>query len=584
MQDIEYFSLIQDVLDTMTEEELKNFILLRAEFEDAMNRTHFLNTLRSCSKKLQSAAVPAIANLEVLNSLQKEAQDLIDHWNTRDPETLVIRVEGNEDYYLDDWDDPELTEWIVRDPHHLSEDLAAFIQLIRRSLIFGQTDTAEKLAVALCTRQIKDLGDYVRGWDIYSQLESDWFEPLDGFQSVIKELCLRILQHTEFSPKERIQRIAPLLIRLPVPNTVISSYASNMDNPPEDRDAVLLAMLETVEEEPLAEIFNDGSYLLKNLIETTLLHLSDHQKKAEVMLKFLPSIPSLFLNYFKKQTDLWDPAEKAALIDKCLNYLSDADDVKLAYQLLDTIYTKECLPDEAAAARCAFASRPGFNTYAKYAKLNPEGMNQDHLDLILSKISQRPKTMFLLLEGDDSVLSGLWNRLYAEPREFLPVTVLLLAYLYKPRKGRVLPEYLSSLLNRKVVNPLKWLEYRKYDDSDLENYDYPPDDADENTSIYPLLKRMRKRMPITVHQRGYLVGAISSQLSRLCGLYSFCGGLEEMYEITKYMAALEYVSYPLPNKSDRFRAESIARNLMKQDPSFRKSLEAWRAENNNSKT
>lgn len=580
MLEFEYLALVQDVLDTMTLDDLKSFVLVRARTEHETDRSFFLRALRACSKKLQTSGQTAWTDQEAIKSLREEVQAMIDCWNERDPETLAVRFELNEKYGLEDWDDwedPESTEMFIHDPNNLGQNLGTFVYLIERSLILGQTDLAEKLASALCTTEIHDPGEYISPRKIFSEMESNNFAPMIGFEDSIKEVCRLILQQTEISAKDRIRRVVPLLICLPDYNGVISSYADNLDYPAEDRDDILMALLEATGEEPYDKVFDDNSYLVQTYCETALSSLSDQKKKAEVMLRFLPSFPGLFSYYFKDKTEPWDPAEEAPLIENCLKYLKDPEDIKLAYYLLDTLYTECCFSDEAAAARYAFAYRPGFNTYAKYARLNPERMDPEQFDLILSGFSPVHRTVFQFLEGDEEEYFAAMDLLCEEPLDSLPLTVLLLAYLYDPREGREYPEYLDGLLNRRLVNPLKWLEYKLYDDEDLEAYDYSPDD--ESASIYPLLERMRSHIPVTMDRRESLVDRIYDQLRYICSMQLFDSDMEKLFETSKYVAALEYVSQTLPRKSDRVRAESLAGKLIKQDHVFRKSLEAWRSEN-----
>lgn len=569
MEQTEYLRLVRDVLDTLTVQELKKCILASAERKDKLEISSFVNELREYGKTEHTEYLQMQIRRETVDNLWDQAEAFMDDWNSRHTKPLSVRFSINEEY--DDWSNSNENEFIVQDPYRLSHDFGFMMYLLERALIFRQTDIAEKLAATLCSADIRDVGGHKNNRKILCEMENNWFVPLDGFSKAIEEVCFLILNQKAAPAEERIQRIAPMLIRYEYPVSLLSSYAELYISDPEDVDQVLTAALEAVENDPLYEVLRTDRSITEHLTKNIITHLSDHKQISEILLNHLPSDSSLFSYYFRNRTDNWDPAEEICLIQNCLVHLEKESDIKLAYRLLDKL-SKHINVDEVSQAKHNFAARPGISAYAKYICLNSEGFDHDQLAAILSETGSMEKMVYFLLEGDRETFYSALQEINEEPLDSLPLTALLLGYLYEPEKGQDYPDCLIYLLNISLIDSMKKREsYQPV--TDEHRYDFLSDDAEENVEY--LLERMRRRLPLTADQRFMLIYAVMVAVREFCIDRIYREGPERFIEPAAFIAALDLATRPFTDSSQHISPEKIAGDLMTYEPALRREIEDW---------
>lgn len=569
MEQAEYLRLVKDVLDSMTVQELKKFILEQSSVRGELERSSFLNALRGCKKSEHTKDSLTHSQRESVENLWDQAKTFMDDWKVRNTGPLYFRFSINEEY--DDWSNSDVNELIVHDPFHLSHDFSFMMYLLERALIFRQNDLAEELAVMLCSSDVRDQDGYNTNRKILCLMENNWFVPLDGFAQAIKEVCFLVLNRKQIPAEKRIQRIAPMLVRCENPGYLVSSYARINNFDAEDLDQILIALLKAAEKDPAYQIFRSDRNTVNEFVKTAIMHLSDHQKNSEILLKYLPSYPGLFSYYFRNLTGDWNPVEEISLIQNCLQYLKDSDDIQLAYDLLEKISSR-FTEDEASQARYSFSSRPGISAYAKCIRLNPEKFDSDHLSVILSKSGSMEKTVYFLLEGDIKAFRSALMEIKEEPLDTLPLTALLLGYLYKPEKGQSLPDCLTYILDRILIGYMKRMEsFRPA--ADGHRYDFLSDDAEENMQY--LLERMRKRLPLTADQCFLLIYTLSCAIREFCKERAYMEGPDRFIEPAAFLAALDLTTRLFSDPALHISSKKAAGDLMEYDPSLWEEVEYW---------
>lgn len=569
MEQTEYLRLIKDVLDTMTVQELKKYILASAERKDELKRTSFLNELREYGKSEHTETLQVQTNSETVDNLWDQAEAFMDNWNSRHTKPLYFKFSINEDY--DDWSNSNVNELIVHDPYRLAQDFDFMMYLLERALIFRQTDLAEKLAATLCSADIRDVDGYYSNRKILCEMENNWFVPLDGFSEAIKEVCFLILNQKATPVEKRIQRIAPMLIRYENPGYLLSIYARLYKSDSENLNQVLTALLEAVENDPLYEVLRTDRSIAEDLIKTIITHLTDHKQIEIILSKYLHSYPDLFSYYCRYLTDDTDPAEEICLIQKCLVHLESESDIRLAYRMLEK-FSDQATVDEISQAKYNFAARPEINAYAKYIRLNPEGVDKDQLTAILSETGNIEKMVYFLLEGDRETFYSALQEINEEPLDMLPLTALLLGYLYEPDTGQCYPDCLTFILNSYLIDQMKAIEsYRSV--SDGHRSDFLSDDEEEHIDY--LLGRMRSRLSLTVDQRFLLIYAMMMGIREFCIYRLYLNGPDRFMEPAAFVAALDLATRRFTDDAQYIPPEKIAGDLMECEPDLRQEVEDW---------